>query len=173
MAASSRGSTPAAPSRSRLDQEDTPAAPAPTPGSLTPLQRFLNGLDEALERLRSDAHRDVPTTHIIEAGRVLLAWDAALDRWSPVLATLDPTARALAGGLARIGTPTAHLIDSALRAISLEGAGTPSPDLGPPDEPPGASPASGDRLPPVASAAALWLSCQARPTGGVARRRAT
>jgi hypothetical protein len=156
-----------------LDQEDAPAAPAPTPGSLTPLLRFLHGLDEALERLRSDAHRDVPTTHITETGRVLLAWDAALDRWSPALATLDPTAQALAGGLARIGTPTAHLIDSALRSIPLEGTGTISPELGPPDEPPGASPASGDLLSPIASAAALWLSCQAWLSRGMVRKTAT
>jgi hypothetical protein len=150
------------------DPEDTPASPASPPGTLSPLLRFFYGLDDAFERVRSDAHRGVPTSHRTGAGRAMIAWDAALDRWSPVLAGLDPTAHALA----RLGAPAADLLETALQAISIERSGAPPVDLGPPVEPPGVSPSPEDALLPLASATALWLSCQARATGSATRRGA-
>ena len=87
------------------DQEEGVAAPVvPATAVLTPLARFVSGLDEAFEKVRLDDRRGktAPGQRAAIAAQAILALDAALKRWSPVITTLGGPAPALVGGLGRI-----------------------------------------------------------------------
>ena len=70
--------------------------------------RFVSGLDEAFENRRLDARRGKTALGQCTAiaGQALLALDAALERWRPVITTLGGPAPAWSGGSAIVGAAT-------------------------------------------------------------------
>jgi large repetitive protein len=147
------------------DQEEGEAAQVvPTPAVLTPLARFVSGLDEAFEKVRLDAQRGkiAPGPRAAVAAREILALDAALERWSPVITTLGGPVPALVGGLGRIVGAAARAVDAALHALSEEGVRTPPPTAAAGAEATPSSPPEQDATPMVAAVASIGLIAVAK-----------
>ncbi len=144
VAASSSGAMPNQPlprgGMTRLaDEEFIPAEefqtphpgasdPASRPEPLSPLSRFLYGLDEALERVRQDAREAGPEARSGAGAneRAIRAIDAVLSRWSPLVAKMSGPPLALVQEVVELGLHAARATDAALREIgSREVAGEP------------------------------------------------
>ena len=147
------------------DQEEGVAAPVvPATAVLTPLARFVSGLDEAFEKVRLDARRGktAPGQRAAIAAQAILALDAALERWSPVITTLGGPAPALVGGLGRIVGAATRAVDAALHALSEEGVRTPPPIAAACADPVPATPPARDTTPTLTAVASLGLMALAR-----------
>ena len=110
------------------EEEGPPNQPPDGPAPLSPLYRFLYGLDEALERVRLDARNASigPRSDAGGAGRAILALDTVLARWSPALSQIGGPSPALVGNLTRVGLLAARATDAALLELSrLESANRP------------------------------------------------
>ncbi|MBV8309686.1 MAG: hypothetical protein JO344_04715, partial [Planctomycetaceae bacterium] len=146
------------------DQGEGVAAPVVPAAVLTPLVRFVSGLDEAFEKVRLDARRGktAPGQRAAIAAQAILALDAALERWSPVITTLGGPAPALVGGLGRIVGAATRAVDAALRALSEEGIRTPPPIAAACADPVPATPPARDTTPTLTAVASLGLMAIAR-----------
>ena len=147
------------------DQEEGVAAPVvPATAVLTPLARFVSGLDEAFEKVRLDARRGktAPGQRAAIAAQAILALDAALERWSPVITTLGGPAPALVGRLGRIVGAATRAVDAALHALSEEGVRTPPPIAAACADPVPATPPARDTTPTLTAVASLGLMALAR-----------
>jgi FG-GAP-like repeat/FG-GAP repeat len=139
--------------------ETTPALPAQ--GPLSPLNRFLYRLDDAIEKARQDARESTfdPASPLGGAERSVRALDAVLAGWSPALSMAGGSAPALLGALVQVGGIAAQAIDSSIHAL--------------PNGP--ISPAPTRRMTPVysttAAAAAFTLAVIVRTLGDDAQRR--
>jgi hypothetical protein len=148
-----------------VDQEVGMAAQVvPATAVLTPLARFVSGLDEAFEKVRLDARhgKTAPGPRAAVTAQAILAPDAALERWSPVITTLGGPAPALVGGLGRIVGAAARAVDAALHALSEEGLRTPPPPSPACAEASPSAPPERDASPTVAAISSLGLMALAR-----------
>jgi hypothetical protein len=107
--------------------EDTPTPPAASPAPLSPLLRFLNGLDEALERARLDARetRYGPRSDAGGAEKAILALDAVLAGWSTTLTILRGPGQAIVGDLTRIRMLAPTPFDAMARESTATAIGFP------------------------------------------------
>ena len=130
------------------DQEEGVAAPVvPATAVLTPLARFVSGLDEAFES-RLDARRG-------KLHRAMRGYrgpgdpcpGCRVERWSPVITTLGGPAPALVGGLGGIVGAATRAVDAALHALWEEGGRTPPPIAAACADPVPATPPARDTTP--------------------------
>ena len=91
------------------------------------------------------------------AVEAILALDAALERWSPVITTLGGPAPALVGELGRIVGTAVRAVDAALHALSEEGVRTPPSITSPRTDVTPATPPERDATPTLAAVASLGL----------------